>query len=167
MKDNIYLVGFMGCGKSAVGKKLSSRLGFRWIDLDKAIEEQTKMSIPAIFDAYGEPYFRKLEAEMLMEIANTTECVVSTGGGIVMIPSSQTILEKQYTIYLKNDFETIYERIVGDKNRPMVRSLKQVKTLYEMRIPLYEKIATHTIICDKKTIDTIAEEIIAAYKEEL
>ncbi|MGB4372095.1 MAG: shikimate kinase, partial [Halanaerobiales bacterium] len=97
----IALIGFMGSGKSSVGRELARRLAYSFIDTDQEIERKSRMTIPEIFKTYGEAYFRQLEEEVLVEIIeNNKEMVLATGGGIILSESNRSILREKTTIIL-------------------------------------------------------------------
>ncbi|MCM8774268.1 MAG: shikimate kinase [Candidatus Omnitrophica bacterium] len=141
--SNIYLVGFMGTGKTIVGKLLSHRLKKQFIEMDEFIEQREKMSILKIFSQRGEGYFRKVEKEVLKEIANKNDCVVSCGGGVVIDNENMEILKRTgLVICLSADSETIYERTAKDKNRPLLNvdnPKKRIEELLKIREPFYRK----------------------------
>ena len=118
----IFLIGFMGCGKTTLGKKLAKHLNFNFIDLDRFIENKTVKSINVIFDEKGEQYFRDLEKESLNEIYKMDNLVIATGGGTpCFYDNMQTILEKGVCIYLKMKAEDLAERLSKEKNnRPLI-----------------------------------------------
>ena len=106
----IFLIGFMGCGKTTLGKKLAKHLNFNFIDLDRFIENKTVKSINVIFDEKGEQYFRDLEKESLNEIYKMDNLVIATGGGTPCFSDNmQTMLEKGICIYLKMEAEDLAE----------------------------------------------------------
>ena len=118
----IFLIGFMGCGKTTLGKKLAKHLNFNFIDLDRFIENKTVKNINVIFDEKGEQYFRDLEKESLNEIYKMDNLVIATGGGTpCFYDNMQTILEKGVCIYLKMKAEDLAERLSKEKNnRPLI-----------------------------------------------
>jgi shikimate kinase len=118
----IFLIGFMGCGKTTLGKKLAKHLNFNFIDLDRFIENKTVKSINVIFDEKEEQYFRDLEKESLNEIYKMDNLVIATGGGTPCFSDNmQTMLEKGICIYLKMEAEDLAERLGKEKNnRPLI-----------------------------------------------
>ena len=163
--QNIILIGFMGSGKTTVGKILAERLGIELIDTDKWIEQKQKISIKDIFAIHGEDYFRLLETELLKALCDTDEMkIIATGGGMPLREENQLLLQKMGNIvYLKADAETIYKRIRNDKNRPLLQTpdpkLKITELLSE-RTPIYEKIAEITIDTNNKTLNQVVDEIL-------
>lgn len=155
----ICLIGFMGSGKTTIGQELSKVLNTNWIDLDTYIEEMASKSIPEIFKEEGEAYFRQLEQEALQKLV-TKEGILSTGGGVITTLQNIKVLQKNCTIYLKYSFDTLYKRIAGDENRPLVTSYEDLKTRFLSRLDLYEKAGQVKIDCEGKSINEIIQEII-------
>ncbi|PLX17571.1 MAG: hypothetical protein C0601_07380 [Candidatus Muiribacterium halophilum] len=139
---NIVLIGFMGTGKTVVGKFLSSSYDLDLIDTDELIEKKTGMSISDIFDKHGGAYFRDLENQVLVELKNVNNCVISTGGGIVLRPENRTLLSDMGTIFhLKASFEEILRRVEGTENRPLLDNIDKyecVSSLWKERKELYD-----------------------------
>jgi shikimate kinase len=164
----ITLTGFMGCGKSSVGRCLSELLCCPFIDLDDAICERSGRSIPEIFASEGETEFRKLEAETLRSIltpSGTVRMVIALGGGTVMTPEcSEIVKERSVCIYLKASIDTLVRHLETEASgRPMLQgdSLRsRIEELMNIRTETYESIAHITIETDGKSVEAIAEEII-------
>jgi shikimate kinase len=153
---NIILIGFMGTGKTAVGRRLAARLGYRYLDTDTIIQEQAGCTIAEIFKRHGESHFRELERSVIREVVQSQGCVISTGGGAVVDPESLTLLKKNgLVICLASSPEKILERTVSKKGvRPLLEGqdpLKEIKRLLNLRAPYYEK-ADWTIDASKKTV---------------
>ena len=161
---NIVFIGFMGCGKTTFGKKISKRLRCEFIDTDKFIENNTKMSIPQIFSLKGEDYFRKIESEVCSYIASKSGCVVATGGGIIKNTENMRLLKKNSVIiYLKATSESIYRNIGNDNSRPLLNGgdkMEKIIKLLEERIPTYEKYADITIPVTGATVSNITDGIM-------
>lgn len=139
----IVLIGFMGAGKTTVGELLSRKMNIPFIDLDKAIVELEHLSIPAIFEKFGEAYFRKLEHDVLKTYINKN-IIIATGGGIIENPNNIEILKQNnLNIWVDANIDTVYNRIVGDNNRPNAqnKSFEEIKKLYNSRISRYNEIA--------------------------
>jgi shikimate kinase len=156
----IYLTGFMGAGKSSVGKRLSSYIHQPFVDLDEFIERKTKKKIRKLFEEIGEVGFRQYEQAALQQLPSEN-IIVATGGGIVTIPDNiKTMKNQGMIIYLQCDFNTILTRLKEDNSRPLIlgKSHEEIKTLYEKRIPLY-KDADLTIDTNHKPVDKVAAEI--------
>ncbi len=159
----IVLVGFMGSGKSTVGKILSKKLSIPFRDLDFIIVKNTGMSIPEIFQNKGETAFRELERSFLLsELSRKANFILSTGGGTPAYKDNmEKINQSGISIFLYADFETLYRRISGDKNRPLASlSKKELKKLYEKRLPFYKK-ALFTVNTAGKTPEEVTNEILS------
>ena len=157
---SVYLCGFMGCGKSHIGRLLALKLGMKLIDLDKYIVEAEKMTIPEIFERFGEPHFRALEAQYIKELSDGY--VVATGGGALLNDETAKFAgESGISVYINTSFETCYARIKGDKNRPLVmkNTPEQLEELYNTRAPIYRK--NSTFMVNGNTRDHIIAEEIA------
>lgn len=135
----IFLCGFMGCGKSTVGKILAKKMGISCVDLDTYIEKKAGMTIPEIFDKFGEEYFRKLETEALAAFADMGG-VVATGGGALLSEKNGEVAKRSgMVVFIDTFFNACYERIKDDPNRPIAfnSTKKQLKERYDHRRPLY------------------------------
>lgn len=149
---NVYLCGFMGCGKSHIGRLLARRLDRRFVDLDSYIEEKEGKPISRIFADEGEPYFREAEARYIREMPEN--CIVATGGGAVINPNTAEAAAKTGTIvFLDAGFELCYRRIENDSRRPLVMSntKEQLSELYQTRRAVYRKRAT--LVVDANGVD--------------
>ncbi len=156
---SVYLCGFMGCGKSHIGRMLAKILEMDFIDLDKYIVSRENMSIPEIFDKFGEPHFRSLEAKYIRELANG--CVVATGGGaLINDETARYARESGISVYINTSFEICYERIKDDANRPLVvkNTKEQLFELYETRAAIYRKNSTYMVNGNARD-KVVAEEI--------
>lgn len=144
---SLILIGFMGCGKSTVGRELQTMLGYPLVDMDHLIEERTGRSIPEIFAENGEESFRDLESGLLEELtANDTERrIISTGGGVVKRPHNRELLRQLgYVIWLKASAEHVLERTAKNRNRPLLQTedpLGTIRQLMVERDPLYAETA--------------------------
>ncbi|MFW5787222.1 MAG: shikimate kinase [Halanaerobiales bacterium] len=159
----ISLIGFMGTGKTTVGKKLARRLDFNFFDTDQIIEDKTGLNIKKLFKIHGEDYFRSLETEVLRQICtNKSNIVLSTGGGIILKKVNRRILLKYtHPVLLKASVEEILERVDIQK-RPLLcckNPCKKVELLLDEREELYE-IFSPKINTDNKNQEALVEEII-------
>lgn len=171
----ISLIGFMGCGKSCVGKKVSDALGCTLTDLDSYIVEKAGKSIPEIFSSCGEQAFRLLEKESLGEILSKSgggDTVISAGGGTVMTPACARMLkEDTLCIYLKAGIETLVRNLENDYgSRPMLKTgqgtLKErIEELMRQREAVYESTAAITVNIDGKTFGEVADLVMDAVRE--
>lgn len=121
----IFLIGFMGSGKSTVGRKLAARLGWSFIDLDDRIEEKAGMKIPEIFKEKGEAWFREMESTILHDLVNYTDFVISTGGGAPCYDDNMDfMLRSGLTVYLKLTPAQLKERLIKSKTvRPLLKNI--------------------------------------------
>lgn len=157
----IYLVGFMGCGKSAIGRRLSYFLKMPYYDMDHEIVRQQGMTIPEIFDRYGEDHFRKLETEFLQNFRNEA-CIIATGGGVAISKENRTIMRRTGLVFfLDATFEDIYTRIKNDKNRPIVqKSTKaELNQLYTYRKKFYREAGHIQVLTEGRSLRMIVEYI--------
>ena len=148
-KKQIYLTGFMGTGKSMILNCLHEVCGFDKIEMDEQIVQEQGMSIPEIFEKKGEEYFRNLETELVKKISAMDNIVVSCGGGTVMRQCNVDEMKKNGTIVLLTaEPETVYERVKGSHNRPLLEknmNPEYIKELMEARRPKYEAAADFVI----------------------
>ncbi len=160
---NIVLVGFMGTGKTSVGKALAKKLKRCLVDVDRRIEEKEKRMIREIFEKEGEPYFRKLEAEVIREVCRQRGVVITTGGGAVLDPANVAALrESGILVCLSARPETIFKRVKNSEKRPLLPTgdkLAQIKKLLDAREPFYE-MADHRIQTDEQSPEETAACII-------
>jgi len=162
---NIYLVGFMGSGKSTVGKILAERLNMNFVDIDKLIEEKEGMKIKDIFEQKGESYFRELERKQIEAIVNQERLVVSTGGGLGANLDNMNLMKKNGdVVWLDVSLNTALDRLKNDQDRPLLKQPKEkIKQLFEERKNVY-RLANIRINADKKTPSQIVEEILTKIK---
>lgn len=170
MKTSIALIGFMGTGKTAVGKLLAARMGKEFIELDSLIEQKAGKSIPEIFQQDGEIGFRELEIEVTKEISGKKKAVIACGGGIVLNKINIDRLRKECTIIcLMTSPRIILKRTSDDKNeRPLLTvtdRASQIKELLRFRQPFYERSADIKINTSKLNTDAVAEQIIKKLRE--
>lgn len=166
--NNIILIGFMGSGKTTVGKILAQITGYRFVDTDEAIIAKEKMSIPIIFQNKGEEYFRKSESIELQKVITEKRQVISTGGGIVTIKENIPFLRHGTVIYLKASPEHVYRNVKKDKNRPLLQEedvYGKICTMLKDREFLYKKAAHYTVCVDYKTPEAICNELLKLVKD--
>ncbi|WP_010096970.1 shikimate kinase [Ornithinibacillus scapharcae] len=157
---HIFLIGFMGSGKTTTAVKLSKTLQTSYIDTDKLIEELRGKTIPSIFAEEGESAFRNYESETLHMIEN--KLIVSTGGGIVEREENiQFMQDNGVIIYLKTSLDVITNRLEQDKSRPLWKDEERNTRLYRKRQALYESCADLTVHCDGLSVDSITNEILS------
>ena len=161
MVSKIILVGMMGAGKTTIGKLLSNKLGFDFIDLDKIIEERSGVKINTIFEIEGEVGFRERELQVLSDSIEKDQVIISTGGGIVTNEKSRARLIKNNAliIYLKANLQTLFNRLKNDNSRPIlnVDNKEQViEKILEQREPLYKELADMVVdTSHMKSIDVV------------
>lgn len=146
----IFLCGFMGCGKTTVGKRLATVLGAGYCDMDQLIVKREEMTIPEIFEKYGEEHFRKLETELIEELSESYKGVISCGGGAMLRCENAELAKKRGMIlFLDTPFRQCYYRISGDKNRPIAANStkSELEELYNKRYPIYKGHSSYTIPC--------------------
>jgi len=164
MTQHIFLIGFMGTGKSTVGRALAEKTGCPLVDTDSYIEEATKRSIPEIFETEGEDAFRKLERKALSNLAQGSPKVISCGGGIIKSEENISLMkETGKTVLLSATAETVYKRVCHNENRPLLQGKKNpaaISILMEERRTLYEKARDYTVQTDGKNPSEIASEIL-------
>ena len=138
----VFLCGFMGCGKTTVGKKLSALLSCDFTDLDEYILKTEGKTIPEIFSQNGESYFRQAEERCLKELSEKTGGVIALGGGAILNPNTaKTANDCGITVFIDVPFEISYERIKDDENRPIAAAStkEQLFELYEKRLSVYKE----------------------------
>ena len=155
----------MGAGKTTVGMELAKKLNYKLIDTDHSIENGQSREIKDIFSQDGESFFRNLETLKLKELTNVENAVISTGGGIILKDENRSILNNLFTIYLKADFENIFNRIKQDTSRPLLLTddpYNTAKDIFKSRQSVYESFKIH-VRTDNKTPQQVVEEIINLY----
>lgn len=162
-KDNIFLIGPMGVGKTTIGKKLAKRLDKTFIDSDREIERRTGATINLIFDVEGEAGFRARESRALEELSTRSDIVLATGGGIILAGENRTLLqERGIVIYLAGSPELLLKRTAYDNSRPLLAHgdrLVTIKSLLAERQPIYSALADREIRVDKLSSKRIINQI--------
>lgn len=162
----VFLCGFMGCGKSALSDALSKKLNCPAIDMDEYIVEKMQMTIPEIFEKYGEQYFRKLEENAVCELRDKGGIVACGGGTMQNDKNSENAKEKGEIIYIDQTFEVCYSRIKDDTNRPLVvkNTKEQLEEIYKKRSDIYKKNST-VLVKPGDTPEETADKVIEILKE--
>ena len=169
MKANIALIGFMGSGKTTIGRILARSLDMKFIDIDRCISMREKRTIPEIFEEHGEKYFRDLERSIIEEESKDNNIVISTGGGaIIDNVNIKNLKSTSFVVYLDCDVNTIYERVKRSKTRPLLTNsediLHPIQELYDKRRTLYKISSDFSIKIDSNTnIYDSVEKIKNAY----
>jgi shikimate kinase len=162
--SNISFIGFMGSGKTTVGKLLAHELDYKFIDIDKVIEYIENKKIKDIFKEKGEKYFRELEKKTIHKIYHNKESVFACGGGVLEdIQNRKVIKENSYVIYLYESLETALKRLKRCKERPLLNVQdpeKKIKALLKKRNPIYLKNCDLKIVTDSKKPDAVVMEIL-------
>lgn len=164
-KRNLVLVGLMGAGKSAIGKLVASELGIPFIDSDHEIERVSRMTIPELFEKYGEPEFRKLENRVIKRLLRTGPRVLSTGGGAFMNGDTRASIKMSgLSLWLDADLETLWERVIKRDNRPLLKTENPKQTLENLMIARYPTYAEATLVVKSRDVkkDIVASEVISA-----
>ncbi len=169
-KNHIFLIGFMGSGKSTVAKYLSSAYQMKQIEMDEQIEKNEGRSISSIFEKEGEEYFRTLETELLKSLDPRETFVVSCGGGAAVKEENvREMKEKGRIILLSAQPETVYVRVKNSHNRPLLEgnmNVSYIKELMDKRQKLYERAADFQVKTEGRTAEDIGEEIIKQIRKE-
>ena len=161
----IYLTGFMGAGKTTIGKELAAKLALPVYDTDQEIEKREGKTIASIFAVEGESRFRELESQMLKELPKE-DCIITTGGGIILKEENRNWLkENGLSVYLHCDPDEIAKRLENDETRPLLSGerKKELHELFYSRLPLYRE-AEWTLETTGKTVSYIIDEIIRRIK---
>ncbi len=158
------LIGFMGAGKTTVGKALSKLTGQPFVDTDRLIEERAGMSISRIFETCGEEAFRQMETDILRELSEAKESlVISAGGGLPLREENRKLLEQMgRRIYLRIRPDTVFRRLSGDTKRPLLQGdhgKERIRELLQKRSPIYEMAASQILDVDGRSPKSLAEEI--------
>lgn len=160
----IYLIGFMGTGKTSTGKELSKLFNEKLLDTDELIVKEQKKTIPEIFDEAGEKGFREIETGVFKNLSEKNDsCVISCGGGAPLNPVNVSYMKKNGTVVrLTATASTVYDRVKDDTGRPLLRSedpMKRITELMSEREGAYSKAADLTIETDGKTPEQVALQI--------
>jgi shikimate kinase len=163
-KPNIFLIGPMGSGKTAVGRQLARLLGVPFRDSDVEIEKRTGVDIPFIFDREGEPGFRMREREAIEALTQLEPIVLATGGGAVLAPENRQLLAERGTVvFLETSLAQQLQRVGSGKGRPLLSGEdlpERLKRLRGEREHLYREIADHCVPTDRRRVSRVAEHIL-------
>lgn len=162
-KQNLFLIGPMGAGKTTVGRQLAHSMALDFFDSDTEIQKRTGVDITTIFEFEGEEGFRKREKNIIDELTKKESVVLATGGGAILDPDNRRVLSSRgFVIYLHCTPEQQYERIYRDRNRPLIQTeapLERLRELMEVREPLYRETADLIIVSDRRNAQTVAKDI--------
>jgi shikimate kinase len=166
---NLVLVGFMGSGKSSVGRILSSLTGFALVDTDTLVAQEAGQSIPTIFKQHGEEHFRALETKVLQSLVGRIGLIIATGGGIITVEENRQLLPQiGPVVWLDASPDHLYQRVKHSK-RPLLQTAhprRTVEELYRQREPLYREAATLRIDSSSLTHRQTAEAVLAALQQQ-
>ncbi|ODU12886.1 MAG: shikimate kinase [Thiobacillus sp. SCN 64-35] len=155
-RDNLYLVGLMGAGKTTVGRLLAKHYGCVFHDSDHEIEARTGVKIPVIFEIEGEAGFRKREEAAIAELTALSGIVLATGGGAILSQANREALRRNgVVIYLRGTPEHLYERTRHDRNRPLLQTgnpLERLRELHRQRDPLYREVADIVVDTGRQSV---------------
>jgi shikimate kinase len=167
---SIVFVGLMGAGKTAIGRRIAQALGLPFIDSDHEIEEVSRLTIPDLFELYGEAEFRSLEQRVILRLLEHGPRVLSTGGGAFMNEQTRrAIADHGVSVWLKADLDTLMERVAKKQNRPLLKNpdpRAAMERLMAERYPVYAK-ADVTVATRDERKEVIALEVIDALAEKL
>ena len=162
---NIFLIGFMGSGKSTISQMLSEKLKVKQAEMDEIIIQEQEMPITEIFEKFGEAHFRDIETDLVKRLRTENGIVVSCGGGAVLREENRKIMKEEGVIVLLTAKpETILERVKDDTNRPILNgnmNVEYITALMEKRRTCYEDAADIIVATDSKNVEEICEEILA------
>lgn len=146
---NIILCGFMGCGKSTVGKLLAKKMGVSFVDMDAYIENKSQMTVKEIFEKHGESYFRDLEYDACVKLSKTGDKVIAAGGGTLTFPRNVDVFKKNGLIlFLDVSYKALCTRLKNDTSRPLLQCEnrnEKIKELLDKRMPVYKSVADYVI----------------------
>ena len=169
MKSSIALIGFMGVGKTVVGKALAKKLNKEFVELDYLIEQKAGKTIPEIFEQEGEIAFRELEIEITREVTNENNQVIACGGGVVLNKINiDRLKEDSLIVYLMASPKVILKRVSNGGERPVLKviDLATIQELLQYRQPFYERAADFKINTSKMDVNSIAEQIISKVRQD-
>ncbi len=164
----IFLVGFMGAGKSSVGRELANRLGRGFIDLDQRLCDGFGSTIAEVFQQQGETEFRTAESKELACIAGLEDVVVATGGGAFCSEHNREIIRSAggVSVYLDLPWKTLHERLLREsEERPLFISADQAKELFESRLPSYRQASIRVSLHGGEALDAVVESVVEAVQE--
>ncbi len=163
ISNHIFLVGFMGAGKSTVAFALHRRLALPLVEMDERLVQEQGMSINEIFERFGEERFRGLESRLIVELGEGEPSVISCGGGVVVRPENiENMKRSGRVVYLSATPETVYERVKNSMDRPVLNGHMNVEYIAELmgrRSALYEAAADVTVKTDGRSPEAICDEI--------
>jgi len=165
---NIFLIGPMGAGKTAVGRQLARQLEREFIDSDHEIERATGADIPLIFEREGEAGFRRRECEMIDKLTARSPIVLATGGGAVLNERNRACIgQRGWVVFLDTSVEQQARRAMRARNRPLLQGYdprQRLAELWGIREPLYRALADHIVGTDNRSVTAVADDILQAFR---
>ena len=156
----VALIGFMGCGKTTVGRLVAARLGYAFLDLDEWIEQRQGRSVRQIFQTEGEEAFRELETSALRELSARRRVVIGAGGGAPVREANWPFFREAATFYLEISFEEFLRRTSSNPDRPLRgRPLEELARLFEARLPVYRELGER-VVSEGRAPVQVAEEVL-------
>lgn len=165
--QNIILVGMPSCGKSTIGVVLAKTMNKGFVDTDILIQQRENRTLQEIIDSLGNGYFHQVEESVLLEFDGENDVIATGGSSIYFDRAMRKFKEKGVIVYLQVRLDTVLERLSNIKTRGVTLEKGQtLADLYAQRVPLYEKHADVTVVCDECTVEDVVEKIVAALGQE-
>jgi shikimate kinase len=168
LPEKIILIGFMGSGKSSVAALLAQTIGYEFIEADNLVISLSGCSnIREIFNNFGEPRFRELETQVTESLRNSSQVVISTGGGVIGNHENMKNLSENggYTIFLDTSLNEVFSRVTDMSNRPLLRDRQKAAAIFSARLPVYRSYADLIVSTNSKSTSEVANEIITKIGE--
>ena len=161
MDGAVAIVGYMGSGKTTLGRLLAHATGLEFVDLDRTIVKNAGKEIPEIFAEHGEDFFRDLEHQALREaLDGQSPCIVACGGGVVVRPENRALLKEVTTVFLREDISELYGRTRGPGRPLRAASREEFEARYAERLPYYREVADIEVEVDGRTPAGVVEEVL-------